>query len=237
MNRTVLVTGASSGIGEATVQQLLKNQFDVVGLARDFSDTVVESDRFEKVEMDFSDIDKLPDLLKALSYRYSNISDLVCCAGQGRFGSLEEFSYNQIKSLMDINFLSQAFTVRAFLPQIKRLGGGNVVFMGSEAALSGGRRGAIYSASKFALRGFAQSLREECAQNSVRIGILNPGMVRTGFFDELDFSHGENTENYIEAQDVAEVIVWMLSSRPETVIDEVNLSPLKKVISKKFPKK
>ncbi len=155
------------------------------------------------------------------------------CAGSGRFGSLEEFSFAQIRSLMDINFTSQAFVLRQFLPQLKKRGAGNVIIIGSESALAGGKRGAIYSASKFALRGLAQSLRSECSRNGVRVSVINPGMVRTGFFDRLDFTHGEDSENYIEASDVAKTVVHVLQSRPETVFDEINLSPLKKVIRTK----
>jgi NADP-dependent 3-hydroxy acid dehydrogenase YdfG len=83
------------------------------------------------------------------------------------------------------------------------------------------------------MRGFAQALREECGGNGVRVGIVNPGMVKTPFFDTLDFAPGASAENYIEAADVASAIVWMLNSRAETVIEEINLSPLKKVIAKK----
>ncbi|GIS88216.1 MAG: hypothetical protein CM1200mP18_09260 [Gammaproteobacteria bacterium] len=61
--------------------------------------------------------------------------------------------------------------------------------MGSEAALSGGRYGAVYSATKFAMRGFAQALRHECAAAHVRITIVNPGpLVQTQFFDSLGLS-------------------------------------------------
>jgi short-subunit dehydrogenase len=102
--------------------------------------------------------------------------------------------------------------------------------MGSEAALTGGVRGAVYSACKTALRGLARSLRQECAGSGLRVGIVNPGMVRTGFFDGLDFHPGEARENAIEPEAVADMIIAMLKAPPGTVVDEVNLSPLKKVI-------
>ena len=233
MQRKIVVTGASSGIGRETVSQLLNAGHSVIGMARDFSKMSVDSPRFQSIEMDFTNIGAIAEVLKQLAKKVSGITDLVCCAGQGRFGSLEEFSFAQIKELMDINFVSQAYVVRAFLPQIKQQGNGSIVFVGSEAALTGSRRGAIYCASKFALRGFAQSLRDECSGNQVRVGIVNPGMVKTPFFDDLDFAPGDSPDNYLETKDVAETIVWMLSSRAQTVIDEINLSPLKKVIVKK----
>jgi len=106
--------------------------------------------------------------------------------------------------------------------------------MGSEAALAGGKRGAIYSAAKFGLRGLAQALRQECAASGLRISIINPGMVKTGFFDELNFKPGDATDNYIMPEDVAGAVQLILESRAGTVFDEINLSPQKKVI--RFPK-
>ena len=116
------------------------------------------------------------------------------------------------------------------VPAMKRRKRGDLIFIGSEAALSGGRKGAVYAAAKFALRGLAQSLRQECAGSGVRVALVNPGMTRTAFFDGLDFGPGEQSGHAILAEDVAEVVSSVLAMRPGTVIDEVNLSPLQKVV-------
>lgn len=229
--KTILVTGASSGIGLACSRLLLEAGYNVTGFGRDFSATGINNEQFRQVIIDFSDMDALPAQLGKLSD--INIDSIILCAGSGRFGSLEEFSFKQIRKLMDTNFTSQACVLRQFLPQLKKRGSGDVIIIGSESALAGGKRGAIYSASKFALRGLAQSLRGECSRNGVRVTVINPGMVKTGFFRQLDFAHGEDRENYIEATDVAETVMHVLQARPETVFDEINLSPLKKVIRSK----
>ena len=186
--KTILVSGASSGIGRAVTTLLLEQGYRVTGLARDFSKFPCHDKHFTAVPMDLSDLDKLPAQLDALLGKEPAIDGVVCCAGSGRFGSLEEFSYSQIRSLLDLNLTSQIYLVRALLPGMKQRNSGNIIFMGSEAALAGGKRGAIYSAAKFGLRGLAQALRQECAASGLRISIINPGMVKTGFFDELDFS-------------------------------------------------
>ena len=102
--------------------------------------------------------------------------------------------------------------------------------MGSEAALAGTAQGSLYCAAKFALRGLAQALRAECARAGIRVTLVNPGMVQSPFFDELDFRPGPASDNYILPEDVAEVIVQALTARDGTVLDEINLSPQKKVI-------
>ncbi len=230
-SRTVLISGATSGIGHATTKRLIQAGHRVIGIGRDFSQCDFDGNSFTAIEMDLGDIKKLPDQLTALAKQYPDINAIINCAGQGRFGSLEQFSYKQIYKLMDLNFTSHAFVCRAFVPQLKKLSHSNIIFIGSEAALEGTQKGSIYCASKFALRGFAQALRQECGNSNVHVSIINPGMVKTSFFDDLNFEPGKDTSNFIETDDVAAAIKMILDCRNGTVIDEINLSPLKKVVS------
>lgn len=229
--KTFIVTGASSGIGLSICKKMLYEGYRVIGLARDFSKSTLSDDAFDKINIDFSDLSTLPDKLQALLNDYNDIDGVVCCAGRGQFASLEEFSYLQIQELLNLNFLSQAFITKAAIPLLKNKGCGDIVFIGSASALAGSRKGAIYCASKFALRGFAQSLRDECSKSNVRVNIINPGMVKSAFFDDLEFMPGEDDANFIEPDDVAAAVSMVLSARQGTVFDEINLSPLKKVIN------
>lgn len=233
--RTILISGASAGIGRATAERLLADGHRIIGIARDFGKCPIDSPDFTCVEMDLGDIKALPEQLAELAAQHPEVDAVIHCAGRGRFGSLEEFSYKQIYKLMDLNFTSHAFICRAFMAQLKQKPHSNIVFIGSEAALQGTQKGSIYCATKFALRGFAQALRQECSGSGVHVSIINPGMVKTGFFDQLNFRHGEDAANYIEAADVATAIKTVLDGRPGTVIDEINLSPLKKVVNFKKP--
>ncbi len=228
--RTIIVTGASRGIGQAISHRLLGEGCRVIGIARSFKQAPASDDRFTAVALDLAEIDLLPAQLRELRNRFPQVDGLICNAGLGRFGSLEEFSAQQIRELIDLNLTSQILLAREFLPLFKKGGAGDLIFMGSEAALQGGKRGAVYSATKFALRGLAQSLREECAGSGVRIGIINPGMVQSGFFDDLDFEPGEAKDNHLLPEDVANAVWLMLSARQGAAIDEINLSPQKKVV-------
>jgi 3-hydroxy acid dehydrogenase/malonic semialdehyde reductase len=230
MPRTLLVSGASSGIGRAIAKRLLERGETVIGVARDFTKSPVECPRFHPIQLDLAHLDALPGALAALAARFPGLDGLICCAGAGRFGSLEEFSYAQIRELIDLNLTSQLFLARAFLPGMKRRGRGDLIFMGSEAALAGGRRGAVYSATKFALRGLAQSLRQECAGAGVRVSIVNPGMAQTDFFTGLEFAPGEGEDQHLEPEDVADAVVQVLDVRRGAVIDELNLTPCKRVL-------
>ena len=231
--RNVIMTGASGSIGRSIAARLVQCGCSVVGLGRRAVQLGADDATFTHTYIDLADLEVLPEVLQRLTHCHSEADTIICAAGVGRFGSLEEFSIAQIRHLVDVNLTSQVCVIRAFLPLLKRRGGGDVVVIGSEAALTGGARGAIYSATKFALRGFTQSLRQECAKVGVRVTLINPGMVRSGFFEDLAFEPGEDAANAIVPEDVAGAVELVLSARPETVIDEINLSPLKKVVRRK----
>ena len=231
--RKMLLTGAGGGIGRSIATLLLSSDWRIVGVGRDPARPGFSQKAFSQATIDLSDLEHLPEQLRLLASEHEDIDSVVCAAGVGRFGSLEEFSYQQIRELIDINLTSQLYVVRAFLPLLKRRGRGDVVLIGSEAALAGGARGAVYSATKFALRGFCQSLRQESAAAGIRVTLINPGMVRTDFFDQLDFEPGEDLAHAIVPEDIAVAVKMVLSARAETVFDEINLSPLKKVVRRK----
>ena len=210
MTRTVLITGVSSGIGHAVTAKLIGDEYFVIGIARKIESLEFDAARFCGFEIDLSNLEALPDSFTPILDRFPQLDAAIFCAGRGQFACLEEFSYSQIRNLMDLNFTSQAFMARAIVPMLKQKKRGDIIFIGSEAALKGASKGTIYCASKFALRGFTQALREECARSGVRIALINPGMVRTGFFDDLNFTHGDDESNYILPEDIAEMISSIL---------------------------
>ncbi|VAW81635.1 Putative nucleoside-diphosphate-sugar epimerase [hydrothermal vent metagenome] len=233
-----LVTGASSGIGRAVCQKLLQQQYKVIAAGRNIESL---AEIYHDSDMQFVSLDLAkPDLVAASiatlvrEYKHQSmaIDTYIGCGGYGKFGGLEQFSNTQIRELMDVNFTSHAIIVRALIPDLRRLAG-HIILMGSEAALTGTRNGVMYCASKFALRGFAQALRDECGKSGLRVGIVNPGMVDTQFFDALEFAPGEDPVQHIRAEDVAEAVMLMLNQPAGTVVDEINMSPLNKVIRSK----
>jgi len=214
-NKTIVVTGASRGIGRAIAETLIREGATVIGIARDFSAWDEPPQQLIPLQLDLTQLDELPKQIKKLARQHPDINGIIFNAGEGRFGSLEEFSPQQIRHLIDLNLTSQILLARELLPNMKRQQQGDLIFIGSEAALSGSRKGALYCATKFALRGFAQSLREECSNTGIRSTIINPGMVKTGFFDNLSFEPGDAEENYILPQDIADAVLVILSARPQ----------------------
>jgi len=227
--RTYFLTGGSSGIGAAIAKMLCDNNARVIALGRHV-ELAKDCENFLPKRVDFAQINQLEEIFKRIIKNESKIDGVICAAGVGRFAALEQFSFAQMQNMMNVNFLAQALLVRLLLPRLKQQDKSDVLFIGSEAALSGGKNGAMYCASKFALRGFSQSLREECSKSGVRVNLINPGMVKTPFFDQLDFQPGDDVENYILPEDVADTAKLILATRHGTLFEEINMSPLKKVI-------
>jgi len=219
---SVLVTGASSGIGLSTAQLLLEQGYRVCGISR--RPPPLEHENFSALGLDLENLEALGRALKKLLAE-REIDCLVHAAGRGLFGSVEQFSIAQIEASLRLNLASAMVICRALLPGLRRRGDGRLVFIGSESALTAGRKGALYSAAKFGLRGFCQALREDCAADGIRVSLVNPGMVRSPFFDQLSFAPGPQPANAIETGDVAAVIGQILQASPDIVIDEINLSP------------
>ena len=228
--KSALVTGSSSGIGKAICEKLLHDGFKVVGLARNHKKFRSDSLNYFPYSVDLSNSDETSKTLKKLLLEHPEINILVSNAGYGSFQSLENYSIKQIKDILNLNLIAHILVCQFLVKHLKRKSDGDIIIMGSEAAIFGRKKATLYSAAKFGLRGFAQALREEVSSSGLRVSLVNPGMVRTPFFDELEFEPGENKENAIEAADVAQIVAEILTVRPGTMVEEVNLSPTKKVI-------
>jgi len=232
LKKKALVTGASSGIGLAIARQLIHEGCEVDGIARSFKTT--DCDGLRTHQLDLSDIDSLPDRLAELDEDLSSEPDmLVLNAGIGRFGGLEQFSHRQINEVINTNLVSYLYVLKHFLPRMKGRGSGDIVLLGSESALQGARAGAVYCASKFAIRGLAQSLRADCSTSDIRVMLVNPGPVNSDFFDDLNFEPVDGEEFVLEPEDVARAVSDALAQPRNVVLEELNLQPMKRSFRKK----
>ena len=228
-----LVTGSSSGIGLAIASRLLADKYGVYGVSRRMAaQAMLDHPEYVHETIDISDLASLGSCLSEMLERVPIFSAAIFCAGYGRFGNLEEFSYEQLRDLIDTNLTAQLCFAKALMPSMKRSGRGDMIFIGSESALSGGRRGSAYVAAKSGLLGAARVLRQECAASGVRVSIINLGMARTAFYDKAGFTHGDEPENYVEPDDVAEMACSVLKLRAGTVVDEIRMTPAKSVIKR-----
>lgn len=230
----VLITGGSRGIGRACCDTLAQQNINVVSLSRKAAEHLPSSQTHYSI--DLNDIQASVELVQHILKEHP-IDALVCNAGVGHIGSLENFSATQIQQSLMLNLASPLALVRTCLPMLRTRKRSNVVFIGSNSALQGGRYGTLYSAAKFGLRGASQALSAELAGANCHVGIINPGSVRTDFFNELNFEPGPEPSQALLAEDVSTAVLHMLSTADRAVVSEINVQPRHHVVQKRTPAK
>lgn len=226
----VLVTGGSRGIGRACCHALGEAGYETISLSRQAPDSALSSDTHYAVNL--ADLDETSSLLKRVLSRHA-ITGLVCNAGRGDIGSLENFSPQQIQQSLTLNLISPLSVARLCLPSLRSRDRSDLIFIGSTSALQGARYGSLYSAAKFALRGVAQALTHEVAGANCHVGIVQPGMVRTDFFNQLDFEPGPEEAHALQDSDVATAVLSMVNSPDNAVINELVVQPRQHVVQKR----
>ena len=229
-DKYVLVTGSSSGIGYEITSNLLDLGAQVIGIARNHDKSNLENKNYTTYNCDLSVHDKLEILLKRILKNHPQINCFISNAGYGNFGPLENYSTLQINKFLSTNLTSHLVITKYLLPHFKRNKIGDIIFIGSEAGLSGAKNGSLYCTAKFGLKGFSEALSKDVANNNIRVSIINPGMVRTDFFEKLNFEPGDSEENAISLRDISSTVTYILGLSRNTIVDEINLSPLKKTI-------
>ena len=229
-DKCVLVTGSSSGIGYEITSNLLDLGAQVIGIARNHDKSNLENKNYITYNCDVSIHDKLEILLKQILKNHPQINCLISNAGYGNFGPLENYSTLQINKFLSTNLTSHLVITKHLLPHFKRNKMGDIIFIGSEAGLSGAKNGSLYCTAKFGLKGFSEALSKDVSNNNIRVAMINPGMVRTEFFKNLNFEPGDSEENAISLRDVSSTVAYILGLSRNTIVDEINLSPSKKAI-------
>lgn len=181
-NTVVLVTGASSGIGNACATHLAKRGYRVYGTCRNPLAYVKKADEFfEMIAMNATDDQSVAKAVAGIIAAEGKIDAVVCNAGMGISGSVEDCGIEEIKLQMDTNFLGVVRLVKALLPSFRNGASGRFIIMSSMAGVVGMPFQAFYSSSKYALEGFVESLRYEVRPFRVQACLVEPGDFRTGF--------------------------------------------------------
>ena len=231
--KKIIVTGSSSGIGNSITKELIKKKIKVIGISRNNNKSLIKSKYFQSEKIDLSELKNIPISIEKILDENQDIDGLISCAGVGYFGNLENFSVDQILSSINTNLLSHVILTKYLVPFFKKKNKGKLVYIGSESALDGGKKGSLYSAAKFGLRGFTQSIRAELASRNITVTLINPGMVKTNFFNNLDFQPGLSTKNSIIVYDIAKIVISILQMDTNTSVDEVVMNPIIKSVIKK----
>lgn len=220
--KVLLITGASTGIGAATARAAAEDGWTVALAARSadkLKELVAEigEDRAHAIPCDVTDYEDQQRMVAATLDRFGRLDAVFANAGTG--GEPGGFSGAPVESwrkMVDINILGVAYTLRASLDHLKKARG-HLVITGSIA----GRRtlpGSMYSATKWAVSAIGYGVREEVKGTSMRVTLLEPGMVNTPFFDDPK-------PDALRPEDVARSVVFALNQPPGVDLHELVVLP------------
>ncbi len=175
-----LVTGASSGIGEATAAAFVAAGYDVVGTSRN-SSGATPREGVTLLDLDVGSDDSVSALVDAVIGRFGRIDVLVNNAGIGSGGAAEESSIDQAQRVFDVNFFGLIRMTKAVLPHMRAQGEGRIINVSSVLGFVPVPFGALYAASKHAVEGYSESVDHEVRQHGVRVLLVEPGFTKTAF--------------------------------------------------------
>ena len=199
MSKVAVVTGASSGIGEAVARRLLKEGYRVYGLSR--RGTAPEGAL--GMQLDVTDESRVGEVFRDIVRREGRIDLLINNAGFGISGPVEFTDLNSAQAQMNVNFFGQFLCARAVLPYMREQRSGRIVFVSSVAASMAIPYQALYSASKAAVSSVALALRNEVKDFGITVTAVLPGDVATGFTDAREKDQGTAIASVYKRSDSA----------------------------------
>jgi NAD(P)-dependent dehydrogenase (short-subunit alcohol dehydrogenase family) len=182
--RIWFITGASSGFGRELAEAVLERGDAVVATARktDSLAGLGPDDRVYALALDVTDAAQRDQAVTKAIEEFGRIDVLVNNAGRTQVGAVEETTDEELRALFDLHFFAPAALTRAVLPHMRRQGGGTIVQMSSVGGQVTAPGFGAYCATKFALEGLTETLRDEVAPFGIRTVIVEPGAFRTGLF-------------------------------------------------------
>jgi len=185
--RTILITGASGGLAQEMVKLLPDDQLILLGRNKEkLGQLYGNHPHVELIEIDITDDLALETLVADLYLRYGKIDVLINNAGYGIFEEFDNISDQDIHQMFEVNTFALMNLSRRLAERMKEGRKGHIINIVSMAGLIATAKSSLYSATKFAAIGFSNALRLELTPYGVYLTTVNPGPIRTAFFDQAD---------------------------------------------------
>ena len=231
--KTILVTGASSGIGLAAALRLSNEGYEVFGIGRSFNESLSYPENFHRFSCDITDTTALSKTLHEIRNRLPQPSPdiLIHSAGIGHYGLQETLQEKDLQKLIRTNLEAPILITTEFLGYMKQRKSGHIIFLSSVTAKKSNTYGCAYGATKAGLLSFANSLFEEVRKNNIKVTTLLPDMTQTNLYRNADFTADGTACLFPE--DIADTISYLLSRGDHLNVTELTIQPQKHRIQKK----
>jgi short-subunit dehydrogenase len=226
--KIIVITGASAGIGRATALRLARDGASLAVCARRenllrqvaAAITAAGGDAMAFVSDVTSERD-MEELVRLTLNRYHRLDVMICNAGFAIAGQIETVSADQMRRLIDVNFLGTYYAARVALPVFRRQGAGHLIVVSSIVGKRGVPYLGAYSATKFAQVGLAESLRAELAGSNIHVTVVFPISTDTEFSDVMDYETGTPVQRAIGPRQSADQVANAIAKAIERPVPEV----------------
>jgi short-subunit dehydrogenase len=229
MDKMIVITGGTKGIGRALVLKFAENGFNIITCSRNYADLKVLKEKVEKlydvkIHIESADLSKKEDVVKFSEFvlkTTSKVDVLVNNTGVFIPGSIKGEPEGNLEMMMNTNLFSAYHLTRALLPAILPQKKGHIFSMSSIAGITAYSSGGSYSITKYAMQGFTKCLREELKEEGIKVTAVLPGATFTASWEGVDLPH----ERFMKSEDVAESVWSAYSLSDRTVVEEIILRP------------
>lgn len=196
--KTVLITGASTGIGKESAIYFAERGWNVAATMRNLDSTnFSEYPNISKFKLDVNDEKSILDAINSTIEKFGAINAVVNNAGYAAAGAFECASQDQIKKQFDVNVFGLMNVTRAILPHFRQNKKGTIINLASVAGHAGFPTFTLYNSTKFAVEGFSEALQYELRQFNIKVKIVEPGPIKTDFYDRsMDKIENPNIKDY-----------------------------------------
>jgi len=225
--RTILVTGASSGIGKATAKHFQSKGWNVIATMRDPSAETDLNDLENMLvtRLDVTDGASIHDAVAEGIARFGKIDVMLNNAGYGAYGALEAFSMERIRRQFDTNVIGLMEVTKAVLPHMRANRSGTIINISSIGGQISFPLGTLYHGTKYAVEGLSEALHYELEPLGIAVRIVEPGMIKTDFGGRsFDMAMDENLPDYAPTAAAMGRVFGKLASNPsapETVANVI----------------
>lgn len=207
-NKVAVVTGASSGLGKALVEQLTKEGVKVFAFARSIEKTPLP-DSVVKIPLNIRDLKNINDAFISLDSQTDKIDILVNCAGRGLVKNLENTTQDEIMDVLGINLKGNIYIAQEVYKRMLQNNSGHIINVISTSGIKARPDEPIYCASKWGLRGFTESLRLAAVPHKIRVTGVLPGGMQTNFWND---GESRDLSQFMKPEDIAAEIVHILKT-------------------------